>query len=504
MMEENKMTLKVVAATGIPMLDEELKKQPNMKVTECFLRGELENIIDTTSPQLVIVSDKLSGDENTIKMLIHLKNKYHFVRFIYLAGQFDPRDKGRIDALGMLVLVGIYDIITSQKVNIDVIMDTIKFPKKEQSVSYLTANLLNSKHEIKNIIGGGIEYEQYDDGDEVLQNVFPNVYMFTSVKPGTGKSFVATNTACAIAKYGKERPRVALIEADMQTLSIGTLLSIDEKKGNLKDVMQAISTIFEKKTLIDDDDRKRKVNKTIKNSMVTYKEIPNLDVLVGSSITPEEIDSLAIIPEYFTYILDVLKDEYDYIIIDTNSSIFHVSSFQIAQKSKVCYYILNLDFNNVRNNIRYANMLKEIGIFDKVQYILNENIENTKEYYAYGVELEELNFTSQDIENKYFNLIAKIPMLPKTIFLNRLYDGIPVVLDKNSVSYTNNVKYELMKIANGICPMGDEYEKLAKQIEKSKSGGFFQRLMGSLKSKKEKKPIIIEDDGDDDEMTESE
>lgn len=481
-MEENKTILKVVAATGIPMLDEELKKQPDMKVTECFLRGELESIIESTSPQLVIISDKLSGEENTIKLLIHLKNKFHFVRFIYLAGQFDPRDKTRIDALGMLVLVGIYDIITSQKVNIDVIMDTIKFPKKEQSVSYLTSNLLNSKHEIKNAIGGGLEYEVYEE-EEIAQHVFPNVFMFTSVKPGTGKSFVAVNTACAIAKYGKEKPRVALIEADMQTLSIGTLLSIDEKKGNLKDVMQAISSIFDKSTLIDDDDRKRKVNKTIRNSMVTYKNIPNLDVLVGSSLTPEEIDSLAIIPEYFTYILDVLKDEYDYIIIDTNSSIFHVSSFQIAQKARTCYYILNLDFNNVRNNIRYANMLREIGIFDKVRYILNENIENTKEYYAYGVELEELNFTSQDIENKYFNLIAKIPMLQKTIFLNRLYDGTPVVLDKNSVTYTNKVKYELMKIADGICPMGDEYEKLRKQIENSNSGGFLDKLLGLFKKK---------------------
>ena len=172
--------------------------------------------------------------------------------------------------------------------------------------------------------------------------------------------------------------------ADSQTLLgiIGTLLAIDEKKGCLRDVMQAVSTIFDKNTLIDDDDKKRRVNRIIKNSMVSYKNVSNLDVLVGSSLTPEEIDSLSIIPEYFTYILSVLKDEYDYVIIDTNSSIFHVSSFQIAQKAQTCYYIINLDFNNIRNNIRYANMLKEIGIFDKVQYILNENIENTKEFYS--------------------------------------------------------------------------------------------------------------------------
>lgn len=490
-MENKNNTLRVLAATGIPALDNELKMQSELSVIECISKNELEEKIEENMPQLVILSDKLSGEENLIKQLITLKNKYHYVRFVYLAGQFDPRDKGRVDALGMLVLVGIYDIITTQRINIEVIMDIIKYPMKEQSVSYLTTNLLNKKREIENTVNG-VEYEIYQTED-TKQNVFQNVYMFTSVKPGTGKSFIAVNTACAIAKYGKDKPKVALIEADMQTLSIGTLLSIDEKKGNLKDVMQAISGIFDKNTLIDDEEKKRKVNRIIKNSMVQYKEISNLDVLVGSSLSPEEIDALAIIPEYFIYILEYLKDFYDYIIIDTNSSIFHVSSFQIARKSKVCYYILNLDFNNVRNNIRYANMLKELGIFEKVRYILNENIENTKEYIHCGVDLEELNFTAADIENKYFNLIAKVPMLPKTIFLNRLYDGTPVVLDKNSLEYTNKVKYELMKIANEITPLNDEYEKLANIISKRKKEGFFSRLF-KKKQKEPAKTIDVKED----------
>ena len=502
-MENIENTIKVLAATGIPALDEELSQQKGLEVVECYLKAEVENEIEAKHPQLIIISDKLSGNENTIKLLIHLKNKYHFIRFIYLAGQLDPRDKARVDALGMLVLCEIYDIIISQKMNIDVIMDIIKYPQKEQTVSYLTKNLLNSKYEIQNGMNG-LEYEMYDDTD-VKKNVFPNVFMFTSVKPGTGKSFMSANVACAIAKYGKNRPKVALVEADMQTLSLGTLLAIDEKKGCLRDVMQAVSTIFDKNTLIDDDDKKRRVNRIIKNSMVSYKNVPNLDVLVGSSLTPEEIDSLSIIPEYFTYILSVLKDEYDYVIIDTNSSIFHVSSFQIAQKAQTCYYIINLDFNNIRNNIRYANMLKEIGIFDKVQYILNENIENTKEFYSFGVVEEELSFTSDDIEEKYFHLIAKVPMLPKTVFLNRLYEGVPVVLDKNGVAYTNRVKLELMKIANDICPLDDSYTNLQKIVEGTKKKFSFADLFKKKKQpvkKQTQKPKTIDDPKMDEERTE--
>lgn len=463
---------KILSATGIPRCDDDLKKQSGMEVMSCPLKNQIPGMIEEFNPQIVIVSDKLSGEENIIKMILNLKNKYHYIRFIYLAGNINPNDSARIDALGMLVLVGVYDIVLSKTINIDLIMDAIENPKKEQAVKYLTKNLLDMKHEINNTLDG-LEYEVYE-ADTVKDIAFPNLYTFSSVKPGTGKSFLAVNVACAIAKYGKNRPKVALIEADMQTLSVGTLLSIDEKKGNIKNAMESIAPIFDRGTLIEDPERIKKANKVIKNSLVPYKDIPNLEVLVGSSISAEEIDALGIIPEYFTYIIDVIKNDYDYIIVDTNSSIFHVSSFPIMHKAKTCYYILNLDFNNIRNNIRYANILKEIGISNKVKYILNENIENTKEFSYLGIDIEELNFTSADIEDKYFNLVAKIPSIPKTVFLNRLYDGTPVVLDKNSVQHTNKAKLELLKVANEICELNDEFDKLAAIVnghkEKTKLG----------------------------------
>lgn len=496
---ENTEKIRIVAATGIPMLDNELSEQNELAATKCVLKGELEETIKENSPQIVIVSDKLSGEESIIKLLIKLKNQYHMVRFIYLAGNVDTKDRSRVDSLGMLVLVGVYDIVISQKINIDLVMDTIKYPKSEQAVAFLTQNLLNAKYEISNVFNG-LEYESYDDSN-ADSACFPNVYVVTSVKPGTGKSFLSVNLACAIAKYGKipqtgARPKVALVEADMQTLSIGTLLSIDEDGGSLKAAMEAVSTIFQNNVLTDDMEKRKRVNRIIRRSMNTYKELANLDVLVGSSITPEEIDHLAIIPEYFTYILDELRKDYDYVVVDTNSSIFHVSSFPILQRAKECFYVLNLDFNNVRNNLRYKNVLKELGISDKVKYILNENIENTKEFWEQGVEDEELNFTAEDIENKYFTLVAKVPILPKTVFLNRLYEGTPVVLDSNKKEVTNKAKLEIMKIANSICPMDDEMTKLEKIIVDRENGkkGFFSKLFEKKEKSKEKKETESDDE----------
>lgn len=196
------------------------------------------------------------------------------------------------------------------------------------------------------------------------------------------------------------------------------------------------------------------------------------------------------------YALDELRKDYDYVVVDTNSSIFHVSSFPILQRAKECFYVLNLDFNNVRNNLRYKNVLKELGISDKVKYILNENIENTKEFWEQGVEDEELNFTAEDIENKYFTLVAKVPILPKTVFLNRLYEGTPVVLDSNKKEVTNKAKLEIMKIANSICPMDDEMTKLEKIIVDRENGkkGFFSKLFEKKEKIKEKKGTESDDE----------
>ena len=69
--------------------------------------------------------------------------------------------------------------------------------------------------------------------------------------------------ACGIAAYGRTKtdgmkPKVALVEADLQTLSIGTILNIEEdKRKNMKAAMEAISTVFDKGNLIADADSAR-------------------------------------------------------------------------------------------------------------------------------------------------------------------------------------------------------------------------------------------------------
>lgn len=496
---------KVLSATGIEALDKGISTLESCEVVGISKgRSDLYDDIDIYKPQIVIVSDWLNGNNSVPDLLRDLKRQNHYVRFIYLAGQLDPRNQTRIDELGRLVLSGIYDICISKDINLEVIDNLIKNPKEEEAVSFLAKNILNSS-----------EPEEFVKEDEVLSGLsqagsmikgtMDNVIVFTSIKPGTGKSFLSVNAACAIAKYGKrnedgEKPKVALIEADLQTLSIGTILNIKEdKKKNMKSAMEAISTIFDKGNMIGDDNSVYLVNKVIKECMQPYEKLDNLFVLTGSTLTPEEVDSLKISAEYYIYLLDVIRKEYDIVIIDTNSSMFHITTYPLLQKAKECYYILNLDINNIRNNLRYYNTLKKLELTGKIRWVLNENIENNKKFNDQGAGIEKLSFTADEFEENYFKLTAKIPSVPKVVFLNRIYDGTPIVLDEN-VSYTRDVKNALIEMASRIWPI-DYTEEKAK-----KSGGLFAGLFSKKekpkkekvkKPKKSKKGKAIEEDNDD-------
>ncbi len=471
---------KVIAATGIPVLNNTLAAQENIELrATCSFKSELEGKIQTAGADIIILTDKLAGDGSIVRMLIDLKRKYPHMRFIYFAGA--PSNNGRIDALGTLVLAGIYDIDMSRTINIDLVMDLITNPKKEAAVDFLTKNILNDTSEIINA-ANGIEYQEFHEDEVTNKITLDNVFVFTSIKPGSGKSFCAVNAATGIAKYGKDNPKVALIEGDLQTLSIGTLLGVKEDdKHNMKAVMQAISRLYNGSEYIGTEEERKIVTRKIKNAFVKYKSLNNLDILVGSSITPDEIDELNVTPEYYSFLIDAIRADYDIIIVDTNSSIFHVSSVPLMMKAKYVYYVLNLDFNNVRNNIRYKKTIRELGIEDKARYILNENIENTYEFDEMGVSIEELNFTATDIEDKYFKLEAKIPVLPKTVFLNRLYNGVPVVLDSDGLGYTNHAKYELMKVSNEIWPMDESFARLGNKLSNVKQPNFIARVFGTKK-----------------------
>jgi ATPases involved in chromosome partitioning len=475
------MEKKVLLATGQQVIDDVVSKFEGYEVVgSTNYRSEIEEACKYYSPDIILVSEGLSGHEILIEILIRIKQNQPNVRIIYLAGNVEMRDTDKIINLGMLVLAGIYDIHHEKSISVPLLTNLFSNPKTHEQMSYLTKHLKNnSKVDKEGVVKLEVEETFEEDTEE---QGYKNVFVVSSIKPGTGKSFISSNVATVIAKFGKkkpngERPKVAIIEADLQNLSVGTLLQIEDDKQNLKSVMDKISTIITKDgDLISDVNKVAEVDEYIKSCFKPYYQLKNLEALVGSQFTMEEIEDVK--PLYYVYLIESILKEFDVIIIDSNSSLYHTTTYPLLRLAKTCYYVLNLDFNNVRNNARYKETLKGIGILNKVKYILNEDIDNndSEAQDTNGVSLEKLIYTADHLDESDFKLEARVPEIPKTVFLNRLYEGTPIVLDTKP--YTLKSRYEIAKVANQIWEL-DNIPDLEKELEKlnpnSKKKGWFRK-----------------------------
>ena len=448
----------ILLATGDRTIDEAIVGFENYEVIgSVYNRSEIKENCKMLNPDILIISEGISGKELIPEIVVDLSKQCPNTRVVFLTGSIDFTKEDRRTYFTIMVFAGVYDIIHEDRITDQKILHVLDNPAKKEDVKYLI-----EKPKSK---GSGDFVFVKDHKDDVIEKDYhDNLFTISSIKPGTGKSFISTNIATMIAEYGVkkhngQRPRVALIEADLQNLSLGTLLQIEDDKYNLKTVMDKIQSIISSDGKVTNDIEKiEMVNKHIKSSFRPYMYCNNLYALVGSQLTLQELENVNAM--HYLYLVETIINDYDVVIVDTNSSLTHVTTFPLLNLSKYCYYILNLDFNNIRNNSRYRSFLEKIQIADKVKYILNENITKKMMDNLY-IGSEELLFDTGMIK-KDFDLVAEIPLIPKTIFLNRIYSGKPISLENSP--QTLEARYEIAKIANEIWPVSN-FENLKKEFE---------------------------------------
>lgn len=483
-MEEEKI-YKIIAASGLHKLDEDLARFEDIEVCGvCNIKSDIPILLDEYEPDCIVVSDKLMGEEQIIESIVKERIRHPNIRFIYLAGELDNRDTARMDQLGTLVLNGIYDIIFG-KITPHIIHDVILYPKMRESVNYLTNHLLNKATEIHHAADPFI-YEGF--AEEQAREEKANLHMVWSPKPGSGKSFISANLAVACAKYGANHPRVALIDGDLQNLSIGNVLGIKpDEKRNLRTAMVAITDLLNGSC--NTEDRRRRAEKTVRESFIRYKYLSNLDVLSGSFLTPTEVDGLNITSAHYRELLRIIEGRYDAVIVDLNSSVTHATTYEMMKMSKSIFCVINLDYNNILNSTRYAQILKTFHVDDKLKYVMNQDVRNETGHF--GTELEELSLTADMVEEKIIHMTARIPNIEPSIFLNRQFEGVPIVLHKRP--YTAEVRLALLKLAREVCEIDEnEIQKLeGKKTEKKRS------FLGFLKKQIEPEIEYLDDEMDD-------
>ena len=228
---------------------------------------------------------------------------------------------------------------------------------------------------VKNSAGIVVQADKNNQIDEIFRSLRTNVQfmmkeedkviLFTSSISGEGKTFIAANLATSFSLLGK---KVILCGMDIRRPALGKLFGITDKQ-------RGVSTLLSKSHVAAAD-----VEAQIVNSGVNS----NLDLLLAGPIPPNPTELLA--RESMGQVIDVLKQKYDYVILDTAPVGLVADTMQLARYANVSCYVCRADYTP-KSDIGLLNSLAANEKLKNLCVILN-GVDMSKKkygyYYGYG------------------------------------------------------------------------------------------------------------------------
>ncbi|WP_210124714.1 MULTISPECIES: polysaccharide biosynthesis tyrosine autokinase [unclassified Staphylococcus] len=182
--------------------------------------------------------------------------------------------------------------------------------------------------------------------------------VFTSEKPGAGKSTVSANVAVTYAQAGY---KTLLIDGDMRNPTQHYIFNTDNIDG--------FSNLI--------------INKTDYNKAIHKTDIVNLDLLTSGPIPPNPSELIG--SEKSLEVFEYLRSEYDFIIIDTPPVNTVTDAQLFAEIAKYVVYVVDVQKND-RNVVKKGKELIEKAGAKILGVVLNKAPEDKSSsyYYYYG------------------------------------------------------------------------------------------------------------------------
>ncbi|MEI7489243.1 MAG: polysaccharide biosynthesis tyrosine autokinase, partial [Chryseobacterium sp.] len=182
------------------------------------------------------------------------------------------------------------------------------------------------------------------------------VVFVTSTVKGEGKTFVSVNLALAMATPSK---KVIIIGSDIRNPQLQRYNPARKGLAGLTEFLY--------------------------DSKVTLKDIvhvstfnPHLDVIYSGSIPPNPTELLT--SGRYEILLEQLKSEYDYIILDTAPLMLVTDTFLFAEMADATLYVTRSQYTE-KSLMEFANNNVESGKIKNVGFVLNDV---DKDYFGYG------------------------------------------------------------------------------------------------------------------------
>ena len=311
-------------------------------------------------------------EENSIS-LAATADKGSVIEYPAMAGKVSPKSSLIMTAailLGFLLplfLVYLFQVLRYKIEGHDDVVRLTKLP--------LVAEVPVASESVKSAAGIVVQENKNNQIDEIFRSMRTNiqfmmtegqkVILFTSSTSGEGKTFNAANLSMSFALLGK---RVILLGLDIRKPALGRLFDI-------KDRDLGITTLLAKDSVSESD-----VVAQIQPSGVNA----NLDLLLAGPTPPNPTELLA--RQNLADVINMLRNMYDYIILDTAPVGLVTDTLQIGKLADVSVFVCRSDYTP-KASFGIINTLAAEKKMPNMCVILN-GIDMSKKkygyYYGYG------------------------------------------------------------------------------------------------------------------------
>lgn len=293
----------------------------------------------------------------------------------------DPMFGGKVSPKGSVILLAALVIGIGIPFAILYILQLMRYKiEGHDDVVKLTslpviADVAVASESAKSAAGIVVHENKNDQIDEIFRSMRTNiqfmlkdsqkVIMFTSSTSGEGKTFNAANIAVSFALLGK---KVILIGLDIRKPALGRLFGLSDRN-------RGVTPLLTKETITPAD-----ITSQIQPSGVN----PKLDLMLAGPIPPNPTELLA--RENLGVIIEHLKKEYDYIILDTAPIGLVTDTFQIGKLADVSIIVCRADYT-AKSSFGPINELSKEKKLPNMCIVLN-GVDLSKKkygyYYGYG------------------------------------------------------------------------------------------------------------------------
>ena len=239
----------------------------------------------------------------------------------------------------------------------------------------IVADVAIANEDAKTAAGIVVHENKNNQTDEIFRSMRTNIQfmmkendkaiLFTSSTSGEGKTFNAANLAVSFALLGK---KTILLGLDIRKPALGRLFDI-------KDRQIGITSLLVKDKVTEED-----LKSQIRSSGVNV----NLDLLLAGPTPPNPTELLA--RDNMRQVMEMLRKEYDYIILDTAPVGLVTDTFQIGRYADVTVYVCRADYTP-KSSFGMINALKAENKLPNMCLVIN-GIDMSKKkygyYYGYG------------------------------------------------------------------------------------------------------------------------